>query len=95
LSLPSNGIDVHMSHFTPTDDSTVTAQVSGQGDPENLFGGSGIDVGNAVALDPTNPTNVYVVGSTNSTDLPTSSGVVEPAYPGTSTTGFVGQASVL
>ncbi len=93
LSLPSKGIDVHLTHFTPTDDNTVNTQNS-DGDPENIFGGSGTDMGTAVALDPTKPANVYVVGSTTSTDLPTSSGVLQPTYRGGSTTGFIGQASV-
>ncbi len=93
LSMPSNGIDVHMTHFLPTDDGTPTAKLIDV-DPENTFGGSGTDVGNAVALDPTNASNVYVVGNTTSTDLPTTAGVVQPTYGGGSSTGFVGQASV-
>src|SRR5207244_10704369 len=90
LSLPSRGIDVHLTHFTPTDDNTVNTQNS-NGDPENIFGGSSTDMGTAVALDPTKPANVYVVGNTTSTDLPTSPGVVQPTYRVRSTTGFLGQ----
>ena len=40
-----------------------------------FYGGSGSDVGNALALDPTG--NMYVGGQTNSSDLP----LCEPLYP--------------
>jgi hypothetical protein len=93
LSMPTNGIDVHLTHFLAGDNATPTADLS-NADPENVFGGSGTDMGNAVALDPSKGTNVYVAGSTTSADLPTTSGVVQQTYGGGSTTGFVGQASV-
>jgi hypothetical protein len=93
VSMPTNGTDVHMTHFVITDDGTPTADLA-SADPENTFGGSGTDIALAAALDPTNPANVYVVGSTDSIDLPTSSGALLPAYSGGSTTGFVGQATV-
>jgi hypothetical protein len=91
--MPTNGIDVHMTHFLGTDNATPTAGLS-DADPENVFGGSGTDIGNAVALDPSKATNVYVAGSTSSADLPTTPGVVQVTYGGGSTTGFIGQASV-
>jgi hypothetical protein len=94
-SKPSKGIDVHMTHFVPTDDSTTQ---NSDGDPENLVGGSGTDIGTAIALDPTtssSPYNVYVVGTTTSADLPTTAGVIQPTFAGGNTTGFVGQASVV
>jgi hypothetical protein len=93
-SLPSKGIDVHMTHFGAGDNSTTQ---NGDGDPENIFGGSGTDVGMAIALDPNSsasPYNVYVVGTTSSTDLLTTAGVVQPTFAG-GVTGFVGQASVV
>jgi hypothetical protein len=98
-SLPTKGVDVTITHFVSTTAGGVDSATTqnGDGDPENVFGGSGTDVGTALALDPTSsasPYNVYVVGSTTSTDLPTTSGVVQPTYAGSSTTGFVGQASV-
>jgi hypothetical protein len=99
LSMPTSGVDVHMTHFVAGDNFTSTADRSStdplaNGDPENTFGGSGTDLGLAVALDPTNPNNVYVVGVTNSSDLPTSPGVLQPTHGGGTTTGFVGQVSV-
>jgi hypothetical protein len=98
-SLPTKGIDVTITHFVSAPalgTLSATAQ-NADHDPENDFGGSGTDVGTALALDPTtsaSPYNVYVVGSTTSTDLPTTANVVQPSYAGGSTTGFVGQASV-
>jgi hypothetical protein len=47
-----------------------------------------------VAQDPNNANNIYVVGTTNSADLPASAGVVQPKNGGTGTTGFVGQLNV-
>jgi len=93
LSMPTNGIDIHLTHFLASDNATPTAGLL-DADPQNTFGGSGTDIGMALALDPTNPNNVYVVGSTDSIDLPTGPTVMEPAYGGRSPTGFVGQASV-
>jgi hypothetical protein len=93
-SVPTNGIDVHITHFTADDQSTTQ---NPDGDPEGIFGGSGTDIGNAIAVDPsggTSPFHVYVVGSTSSTDLPTTPGVVVPSYSGTNATGFLGLASV-
>jgi hypothetical protein len=93
-SVPTKGIDVQVTHFNATDDGTTQNM---DGDPENVFGGSGTDIGNGLALDPTtttSPYNVYVVGSTTSTDLPTSGNVVGQTYSGTKATGFVGQLSV-
>jgi hypothetical protein len=93
-SVPTKGIDVQVTHFSATDDSTTQNM---DGDPENVFGGKGTDIGNAVAVDPnasTTPYNVYVVGNTTSTDLPTTSAVLSQTYSGTNQTGFVGQVSV-
>jgi hypothetical protein len=93
-SVPSKGIDVQVTHFGADDGSTTQ---NGDGDPENLLGGTGTDVGNALAVDPTtshSPYKVYVVGSSNSIDLPTTAGVVQQSYSGTNATGFVGQVSV-
>jgi hypothetical protein len=96
-SIPSMGIDVTMTHFVVTDDNTTQ---NTDGDPENIFGGSGTDIGLAAAIDPTMTTqtsnvNIYVLGNTTSADLPTTSGVIQPSYAGGSTTGFVGQATIL
>ncbi|HLJ94432.1 MAG TPA: hypothetical protein VKU02_14695 [Gemmataceae bacterium] len=88
---PTKGIDVHVTHFLSNDQTTVQ---NADHAPENIFGGSGTDIGNALTFDPNNPTNVYVVGSTTSKDLPTTSGVVQPIYGGSSTTGFVAQLTV-
>ncbi|HLJ94431.1 MAG TPA: hypothetical protein VKU02_14690 [Gemmataceae bacterium] len=90
-SSPTKGVDVHVTHFVPTDDNTTQ---NSDGDPENVFGGSGTDIGQAVAQDPTNPNNIYVVGTTNSADLPTTGGVLQQLNPATGTTGFVGQLTV-
>lgn len=90
-SKPTKGIDVHVTHFL-TDDAT-TVQNTDE-DPENVFGGSGTDVGAALTFSPGNANLIYVVGTTNSKDLPTTSGVIIPTYGGNSTTGFVGQVSI-
>jgi hypothetical protein len=93
-SKPTQGIDVTITHFGVGDGNTTQ---NGDGDPENDFGGSGTDVGTAIALDPNasaSPYNVYVVGTTTSSDLPTTSGVVQQTFAGGTTTGFVGAASI-
>jgi hypothetical protein len=93
-SVPTKGIDVQVTHFGTDDQSTMQ---NADGDPENIFGGTGTDIGNAVALDPkstTSPYNVYVAGSTTSADLPTTSAVFSQTYSGTKPTGFAGQLSV-
>jgi hypothetical protein len=94
LSMPTSGIDVHMTHFLASDSATPDAGLL-DADPENVFGGSGTDQGYAVSRDPTNANNVYVVGSTTSIDLLTTPGVFEPTYVGSTSTGFVGQASIV
>jgi hypothetical protein len=66
--------------------SQLTADGSGQVYTFAL-GGSGIDSGNAIAVDGAG--NAYVTGSTTSTDLPTTPGVVQPAYGGGSSDVFV------
>ncbi len=76
-SKPTKGIDVTLTHFVKTDNNTTQ---NADGDPENDFGGSKTDIGLAVAQDPNNPNNIYVVGTTNSPDLPTTAGVVQPTY---------------
>jgi hypothetical protein len=94
-SVPTKGIDVHVTHFGADDISTTQNK---DGDPENVFGGTGTDIGNGVALDPNSsasPYNVFVVGSTTSTDLPATSGVFSQTYSGTNPTGFVAQVSVV
>ena len=44
------------------------------------MGGSGVDVGNAIALDPSG--SIYVAGYTYSTDFPVTSGAVQTANAG-------------
>ena len=48
------------------------------------LGGSGQDLGNGIALDTAD--NAYVVGTTSSTDFPTTTGAYQTALGGTSTT---------
>jgi hypothetical protein len=61
------GVDVHATHFNANGSATQ----NGTGRPENTFGGTDMDVGNAVILDPSNPGSVLVVGTTQSVDFPT------------------------
>jgi hypothetical protein len=61
------GVDVHATHFNANGSATQ----NGTGRPENTFGGTDTDVGNAVILDPSNPGSVLVVGTTKSVDFPT------------------------
>ena len=62
---------------------------AGTGRPENTFGGSGTDVGNAVIPDPMNPGSVIVVGTTQSDDFPTTPNALQPTYGGGLSDGFI------
>lgn len=65
-------IDAFLMRFDPSD---LTIKFS------SYLGGTGTDMARAVALD--EGANVYVAGSTGSTDFPTTSGVVDTIYRGT------------
>jgi hypothetical protein len=82
---PTNGVDVHVTHFGPNGNVTQ----GGTGRPENTFGGSDMDVGNAVILDPSNPGSVLVVGTTHSNDFPTTSNAMQQTYGGGLSDGFL------
>lgn len=81
----TKGVDVHVTHFGA---SGTTAQLP-DGRPENTFGGSSVDIGNAIILDPANSNNAIVVGMTQSSDFPTTAGVYAPNYVGGASDGFV------
>jgi hypothetical protein len=51
------------------------------------LGGSGMDAGNAVAVDAS--ANAYVTGTTNSSDFPTTPGTVQPTFSGGTSDVFV------
>src|SRR6266851_9825925 len=46
------------------------------------LGGIGDDFGNGIAIDALPSPNAYVVGSTNSTNFPTTTGTFQPAFAG-------------
>jgi hypothetical protein len=83
--MPTNGVDAHVTHFGPNGNVTQ----AGTSRPENTFGGSDMDVGNAVILDPSNPGSVLVVGTTHSNDFPTTSKAMQQTYGGGSSDGFL------
>jgi hypothetical protein len=53
------------------------------------LGGIGDDFGNGIALDALPSPNAYVVGSTNSTNFPTTTGTFQPAFGGGTSDAFV------
>lgn len=55
------------------------------------LGGSGSEAGASIAVDAEG--NVYVTGSTDSADFPTTAGAMQPAYGGGATDGFVTKLS--
>jgi uncharacterized protein (TIGR03437 family) len=57
------------------------------GDWSTYVGGSGSDAANALALDPSN--NLYLAGTTSSTNFPVSSGAYQTSYQGGNSDGFV------
>jgi hypothetical protein len=79
---PSGGRDVFVTELSPIGTLVFTT----------LVGGASDDIGNAIAVDTTgSPPGIYVTGQTASTDFPTTGGVVQPTFLGTSPTthGFV------
>jgi gliding motility-associated-like protein len=58
----------------------------------SFMGGSGQDAGFVLAINPLNPSNIYVGGGTTSPNFPGSGGgVVQPAYNGGLTDGYLAQ----
>ncbi len=53
------------------------------------LGGIGDDFGNGIAIDALPSPNAYVVGSTNSTNFPTTTGTFQPAFAGGTSDAFV------
>jgi hypothetical protein len=88
----TNGVDVHVTHFGANGNVT---QLSTER-PENTFGGSALDVGNAVILDPTNSGSgsVLVVGTTQSSDFPTTTNAYQATYGGGLSDGFLASVQV-
>src|SRR5262249_46332579 len=62
--------------YDPSKDLTIDPSLS----YSTFLGGSGADQGNAIAVDAAG--SAYVVGNTNSTDFPTTVGVVTSSAPG-------------
>src|SRR5207245_545372 len=86
----TKGVDVHVTHFSA--DGTTTQLSTNR--PENTFGGSALDVGNAIVLDPTNSNSAIVVGMTQSSDFPTTPGAFQPTYQGGPSDGFLTSVQV-
>jgi Beta-propeller repeat/Abnormal spindle-like microcephaly-assoc'd, ASPM-SPD-2-Hydin len=73
--------DAFVSEYDPTKSGP------GSGVASTLLGGTGGDSGNAIAVDPSG--NVYVTGTTNSTDFPVTTAVFQSAYGGGNADAFV------
>jgi hypothetical protein len=59
-----------------------------------LVGGSGDDIGNAIAVDTnSSPAGIYIAGQTGSSDFPTTSSVVQPTFFTGVSHGFVSKIS--
>jgi hypothetical protein len=56
-----------------------------------FLGGSGIDAGSGIAVDSAD--NAYVTGTTTSTNFPTTTGTLQPAYGGGSSDAFVAKVN--
>jgi hypothetical protein len=94
---PTKGLDVQVTHFGASGSTTQ----AGTNRPENTFGGSGTDMGNAVIPDPSNPGSVIVVGTTGQNpmnpgtdDFPTTPNALQPTYGGGPSDGFVASVPV-
>jgi hypothetical protein len=84
----TKGVDVTVTHFDATGGNTTQ---NPDGDPENTFGGTLTDGARGMVL--ASSSAPIVVGVTNSTDFPTTSGVFQTTYGGGSTDGFVSKLS--
>jgi hypothetical protein len=94
---PTKGVDVQVTHFGASGSTTA----AGTYRPENTFGGSGTDMGNAVIPDPSNPGSVLVVGTTqqdpsnpDTDDFPTTANALQQIYGGGLSDGFLASVPV-
>jgi hypothetical protein len=75
------GGDAFMTEFNPTGTALIYS---------TYLGGSGLDGGNALAVD---DGNVYIAGQTESTDFPTTAGAYQATYNGSGQQAFVAEIS--